>query len=138
MNYLFSWYLCIDSHAFLPIIEIDTSIAELFQILQAHAVEKLTAQRYQEPVATLHDSESSLVVSKENTVGLISLDVARTFPALCIFQKVRNLPFVYIAELLILVHCTRYQDCERYRQINMFHRETRIFLLTIFVWHFSE
>ena len=64
------------------------SISELFQILQAHAIEKLAAQRYQEPVATLHDSESSLVVSKENTVGLISLDVARTFPALCIFQKV--------------------------------------------------
>jgi len=63
------------------------STPELFQILQAHAAEKLAAQRYQEPVATLHDSESSLVISKENTVGLISLDVARTFPALCIFQK---------------------------------------------------
>ncbi|XP_065071299.1 TBC1 domain family member 12-like isoform X2 [Rhopilema esculentum] len=60
---------------------------ELFQILQAHAVDKLAHQKSQEPVATLHDSESSLVVSKENTVGLISLDVARTFPALCIFQK---------------------------------------------------
>ena len=57
-------------------------------------MEKLLSQKYQEPVATLHDSESSLVVSKENTVGLISLDVARTFPALCIFQKVSGFTLI--------------------------------------------
>ncbi len=56
--------------------------------MKSNAQQKIAAQKYQEPVATLHDSESSLVVSKENTVGLISLDVARTFPSLCIFQKV--------------------------------------------------
>eukprot|EP00794_Sanderia_malayensis_P005458 gene5458-6141_t len=60
---------------------------ELFQIMKLNAQQKIAAQKYQEPVATLHDNESSLVVSKENTVGLIALDVARTFPTLCIFQK---------------------------------------------------
>lgn len=61
---------------------------ELFQIFQGNAREKIRNQKNPEPVATLHASERSLVVSKENTVGLITLDVSRTFPALCIFQKV--------------------------------------------------
>lgn len=61
---------------------------ELFQIFQDNARERIRNQKkHVPPVATLHDSESSLVVSKENTLGLITLDVSRTFPALCIFQK---------------------------------------------------
>ena len=63
---------------------------ELFQIFQENAREKIRNQKKPSPPAatTHHDSESSLVVSKENTLGLITLDVSRTFPALCIFQKV--------------------------------------------------
>eukprot|EP00111_Clytia_hemisphaerica_P016153 TCONS_00047804-protein len=60
---------------------------ELFQIFSANARDRIRNQKNPEPVANLHDSESSLVVSKENTVGLITLDVSRTFPSLCIFQK---------------------------------------------------
>lgn len=60
---------------------------ELFVIFQEHAKERSKMQRNVEPINSVHNSESSLVVSKENTIGLISLDVSRTFPALCIFQK---------------------------------------------------
>lgn len=75
---------------------------ELFEIFQANAKEKIRNQKNPEPVATLHASESSLVVSKENTVGLITLDVSRTFPGLCIFQKVGDLVIYWSIFILII------------------------------------
>jgi len=63
---------------------------ELFLIFQNNAKEKLSQQKRVKELTsplTMHNSESSLVVCRENALGLITLDVQRTFPSLCIFQK---------------------------------------------------
>ena len=55
----------------------------------------MNRKRYAEPMLPVsHKSESSLVVCKENALGLITLDVSRTFPSLCIFQKVKFLMLI--------------------------------------------
>lgn len=71
----------------------DLSLAELFDIFQSHAYEKLFTTRLNkkgnptETVAELPASDHP-VVSKAHTVELIMMDVSRTFPSLCIFQEV--------------------------------------------------
>lgn len=71
----------------------DLSFAELFDIFQSHAYEKLFTTRLNkkgnptETVAELPASDHP-VVSKAHTVELIMMDVSRTFPSLCIFQEV--------------------------------------------------
>lgn len=68
--------------------------AELFDIFQSHAYDKLFTTRLnkqknptQQTVAELPASDHP-VVSKAHTVELIMMDVSRTFPSLCIFQQV--------------------------------------------------
>ncbi len=69
------------------------SIAELFDIFQSHAYEKLFTTRLKKkknPTQTVAELPASdhPVVSKAHTVELIMMDVSRTFPSLCIFQEV--------------------------------------------------
>lgn len=58
---------------------------ELFQIFSLDASERIRTRSNPRPAPS--PPESSLGVTKENTIGLITLDVSRTFPNLCIFQK---------------------------------------------------
>lgn len=66
---------------------------ELFDIFQAHAYEKLlvTRRNKKKQKEQLQSEDRPATpppaVSKEHTVELIMLDVSRTFPSLCIFQK---------------------------------------------------
>ncbi|XP_065648245.1 TBC1 domain family member 14 [Hydra vulgaris] len=61
---------------------------ELFNIYHTNAEQRM--KNINDPIMLdniHHHSENSVIVSKENTLALIMLDVARTFPSLGIFQK---------------------------------------------------
>lgn len=59
---------------------------DLYEIMVSRAHEKLRSMN-REQTSTFEDCDSSLIVDREDTVELIRLDISRTFPKLCIFQK---------------------------------------------------
>lgn len=85
------------------------SFAELFDIFQSHAYEKLFTTRLNKkknvPTQTVAELPASdhPVVSKAHTVELIMMDVSRTFPSLCIFQEVLVLSVCFDLEKEMVV-----------------------------------
>ncbi len=60
---------------------------ELFEIFLARAKDRIKV--FSEP--DIEDAEEVHEASREDSVDVIRLDVSRTFPHLCIYQKVRQL-----------------------------------------------
>ena len=78
----------------------------------------------------LSSDTESLAADRESTVELIRLDISRTFPNLCIFQKVRSvLPlfFIYLAKYGYGVYIFQ-SEVSLFFAVNIFHSFVRNFL----------